>query len=84
MVNLMFGANAPKLTRMISDELKIEQAVIAGEKQRDTVWEVTDLFPDEKVLENIKILVLVTTEELVNKWFQKKLNVILYLGAFFV
>lgn len=49
MVNLMFGANAPKLTNMIIDELKMEQAVLAGEKQRETYWEITDLSPDEQV-----------------------------------
>lgn len=45
----MFGANSPKLTRMIIDELKTEQAVMAGEKDRETIWEVTELSPDEQV-----------------------------------
>lgn len=45
----MFGASAPKLTRLIIDELKLEQAITAGEKERETVWEVTQLSPDEQV-----------------------------------
>lgn len=45
----MFGAYAPKLTRMIIDELKMEQTVMEGEKQRVTFWEITDLSPDEQV-----------------------------------
>lgn len=49
MVNLMFGANAPKLTQMIIDELKMEQGILAGEQNREVVWEVTDLAPDEQV-----------------------------------
>lgn len=47
----MFGANAPKLTRTIIEELKTEQSVMAGEKTRDTFWEVTELSPDEQVFE---------------------------------
>lgn len=37
MVNLMFGANAPRLCRMILDELAKETAVIKGEAERVTV-----------------------------------------------
>jgi len=37
MVNLMFGANAPRLCRMILDELAKETAVLKGEGERATV-----------------------------------------------
>lgn len=49
----MFGANAPKLTRMIIEELKVEQAVMAGDKERDSVWDVWELSPDEKVTKSL-------------------------------
>jgi hypothetical protein len=37
MVNLMFGANAPRLCKMILDELAKETAVIKKEAERVTV-----------------------------------------------
>jgi hypothetical protein len=37
MVNLMFGANAPRLCRMIMDELSKETVVLKGEAERVTV-----------------------------------------------
>jgi len=49
MVNLMFGADAPKLTRLISDELKKEQAQQAGQPTDRNPLEVTELAPEEKV-----------------------------------
>lgn len=49
MVNLMFGADAPKLTRLIIEELKNEQLVISGEKDREYIQEITTLSPEEEV-----------------------------------
>jgi hypothetical protein len=37
MVNLMFGANAPRLCKMILDELAKETAVVKKEAERVTV-----------------------------------------------
>lgn len=49
MVNLMFGADAPKLTKLISDELKKEQAQQAGQPTDRNPLEVTELAPEEEV-----------------------------------
>nr|CAI5853384.1 unnamed protein product [Callosobruchus analis] len=46
--NLMFGANSPKLTRLILAELKKEQAIQAGEIPREEGREVTELFEEEQ------------------------------------
>ncbi|XP_059471456.1 thioredoxin domain-containing protein 6-like isoform X2 [Neocloeon triangulifer] len=46
MVNLMFGANAPRLCRMIVDELAKETAVINGERERETI-PFHELTPEE-------------------------------------
>ncbi|KAG5889777.1 hypothetical protein JTB14_036393 [Gonioctena quinquepunctata] len=47
MVNLMFGANSPKLTRLILAELKNEQLEVAGERMRDKIAEITELTQEE-------------------------------------
>ncbi|CAG9823404.1 unnamed protein product [Phaedon cochleariae] len=43
MVSLMFGADAPKLTRLIMEELKNEQLVASGEKIRENIMEITEM-----------------------------------------
>ncbi|CAB3376207.1 Hypothetical predicted protein [Cloeon dipterum] len=48
MVNLMFGANAPRLCRMILDELAKETAVLNGEGERMTI-PFNELTPEEKI-----------------------------------
>ncbi|GJQ67182.1 hypothetical protein Trydic_g8092 [Trypoxylus dichotomus] len=48
MVNLMFGANAPKLTRLIIDELKREEAIREGLKTREEM-DIMELAPEEQV-----------------------------------
>ncbi|XP_059607712.1 uncharacterized protein LOC132255626 [Phlebotomus argentipes] len=45
-VNLMFGANVPKLMKLIAEELKIEKSVRAGEGER-TFFEFQELTPAE-------------------------------------
>ncbi|XP_055691447.1 uncharacterized protein LOC129794667 [Lutzomyia longipalpis] len=45
-VNLMFGANVPKLMKMIADELKIEKSFRAGEYER-TFYALDELTPAE-------------------------------------
>lgn len=47
MTNLMFGPNAPRLMRMIVQEVKQEQDVQAGLKERVT-RAITDISPEEK------------------------------------
>lgn len=47
MVNLMFGANAPKLIRMVTEEIRKENEVIAGTSERRDVKEI-DEFADEE------------------------------------
>ncbi|CAG9835280.1 unnamed protein product [Diabrotica balteata] len=42
-VNLLFGCNAPQLTRLILEELKNEEQAVSGEKPREYVSEITDL-----------------------------------------
>ncbi|CAG2061383.1 unnamed protein product, partial [Timema podura] len=37
LVNLMFGANAPRLAKLIIQELENERKVLAGEKEREWV-----------------------------------------------
>lgn len=49
MVNLTFGANAPKLVKIITDELQRELEVREGAGGREEVMEVTDLADEEKV-----------------------------------
>ncbi|CAH2006729.1 unnamed protein product [Acanthoscelides obtectus] len=46
--NLMFGANSPKLCRLILQELKKEEAIQAGEITREEGREVTELFEEEQ------------------------------------
>lgn len=48
MINLMFGANAPKLTRLITEELKREQAIREGLKTRQEM-DIMELAPEEQV-----------------------------------
>lgn len=36
-MNLMFGANAPRLSRLIMEELAKETDVIKGEREREVV-----------------------------------------------
>lgn len=48
MTNLMFGANAPKLTRLIIDELKREEAIREGIKTRHEM-NILELAPEEQV-----------------------------------
>ncbi|XP_050505039.1 thioredoxin domain-containing protein 6-like isoform X1 [Diabrotica virgifera virgifera] len=42
-VNLLFGCNAPQLTRLILEELKNEEQAVSGEKPREYVSEITEL-----------------------------------------
>lgn len=48
MTNLMFGANAPKLTRLIIDELKKEESIREGARSRIELC-LTELAPEEQV-----------------------------------
>ncbi|KAI4466131.1 hypothetical protein MML48_3g00010990 [Holotrichia oblita] len=48
MINLMFGANAPKLTRLIIDELKKEEAIREGTRTRHEM-DLMELAPEEQV-----------------------------------
>lgn len=57
MVNLMYGADAPKLTRLILEELQRENEKIAGTPRVDE-REITDLADEEQIrvnAENAKI-----------------------------
>lgn len=47
MVNFMYGANAPKLTKVITDELKIQQMVDEGTYNRSKVLDISERAPDE-------------------------------------
>ncbi|XP_044752415.1 uncharacterized protein LOC123312194 [Coccinella septempunctata] len=47
MVNFMYGANAPKLTQLITEEIRIQKLVDEGSYTRENVMEVTDRAPDE-------------------------------------
>ncbi|KAL3283429.1 hypothetical protein HHI36_006574, partial [Cryptolaemus montrouzieri] len=47
MVNFMYGANAPKLTQLITEELRIQKMVEEGTFVREHYLEVTDRAPDE-------------------------------------
>lgn len=47
MVSFMYGANAPKLTQLITEELRIQKMVEEGSHIRENVMEVTDRAPDE-------------------------------------
>ncbi|KAL1491011.1 hypothetical protein ABEB36_011672 [Hypothenemus hampei] len=49
MINLMFGADAPKLTQVILDELKKEKAQQEGLTTDRTPMEVTEMADEEKV-----------------------------------
>ncbi|KAH1014049.1 hypothetical protein HUJ04_002944 [Dendroctonus ponderosae] len=49
MINLMFGADAPKLTRLILDELKKEQSEQAGQPTDRMPLEITEMAEEEKV-----------------------------------
>ncbi|XP_072388982.1 uncharacterized protein [Diabrotica undecimpunctata] len=42
-INLLFGCNAPQLTRLILEELKNEEQAVSGEKSREYVSEITEL-----------------------------------------
>lgn len=48
MVNLMFGADAPKLTRLLIEELKLETLTSTGDQERPTKMEITDLADEEQ------------------------------------
>ncbi|XP_045471841.1 uncharacterized protein LOC123678729 [Harmonia axyridis] len=47
MVNFLYGANAPKLSQVITDELRLQKMVEEGSYTREEVLEVTDRAPDE-------------------------------------
>ncbi|KAJ8961257.1 hypothetical protein NQ318_008941 [Aromia moschata] len=49
MVNLMFGANSPSLTRLILDELKKENMAVSGQQERSVMMEITDLTEEEQI-----------------------------------
>ncbi|XP_060518186.1 thioredoxin domain-containing protein 3-like isoform X2 [Cylas formicarius] len=49
MVNLMFGADAPKLTRLIVEELKKEQLTLDGKTTDRTPIDITELAEEEKI-----------------------------------
>ncbi|KAF7273098.1 hypothetical protein GWI33_014161 [Rhynchophorus ferrugineus] len=49
MVNLMFGADAPKLTRIITEELKKEQSAIKGEATDRVPMDITEMAEEERV-----------------------------------
>ncbi|GAB0090126.1 uncharacterized protein DMENIID0001_048150 [Sergentomyia squamirostris] len=55
-VNLMFGANVPKLIKMITEELNIEKSFRFGEVER-TFYEFTELTPAEmeRVTEKMRL-----------------------------
>ncbi|XP_050307499.1 uncharacterized protein LOC126744182 [Anthonomus grandis grandis] len=57
MVNLMFGADAPKLTRLILEELKKEQAQHDGQTTDRVLLEITDLASEEKVRYDAKEII---------------------------
>lgn len=47
MINFMYGANAPKLTQLITEELRIQKLVEEGTYTREKLLEVTDRAPEE-------------------------------------
>ncbi|KAJ8942898.1 hypothetical protein NQ314_009873 [Rhamnusium bicolor] len=49
MVNLLFGANVPKLTRILIEEIRKENMAHSGQKERDFMMEITDLTEEEQV-----------------------------------
>ncbi|KAK9872265.1 hypothetical protein WA026_017066 [Henosepilachna vigintioctopunctata] len=47
MINFMYGANAPKLTRLITEQLKLQKMVEEGTYTRPPGMEVTERAPEE-------------------------------------
>ncbi|KAJ8920579.1 hypothetical protein NQ315_004718 [Exocentrus adspersus] len=49
LVNLMFGADAPKLTRLVTAELKLQSLAISGEQPRPVELGLTELAEEEQI-----------------------------------
>lgn len=69
----MFGTNVPKLMRLITEELAIEEKV-RSEKFERTFYELDELTPEEQVRENARIELEEETARLEKEFVEKERN----------